>query len=299
MTRSGIAQAALLLALAALGAWAAGASAQRVLVGTWNAANFGSTSDVQSRAEVVGKFDVLALQEVLSEHAMRNLIVELEMQSALQTGSRRHWNYLLSPAVGSGGFQERYAFVYCTDRVSLVAEGPQGLYPEAAEGDFVREPFFATFRAGLFDFTLVTVHIIWGNASAQRTTECQRLVSVWNWVQALDPVENDVILLGDFNRDRPTHSAFAPLRALGISALLTARGTRTTLGAKNSGGYWYDNLWTDLQYTRSEWTGDVGVGIPGDNTYGCPCSEARRGVSDHCPAWAVFSTLADDDPPDP
>ncbi len=285
------------LAAAAVLQLGAAAEPGQVVLGSWNVANFGLTSSLQSRAEVIRQFDIVALQEVLSEEAVRNLVVELGKQSALEAGDdREHWDYLISPFVGSGGYRERYAFVFCTDTVSPVADGPRGLYPEVDESDFAREPFFATFRAGAFDFTLVTVHIIWGNASAQRTAECHRLASVWNWVQALDLAENDVILVGDFNRDRPTHNAFAPLRAQGITPLLTKTGTRTTFGARGSGGYWYDNIWVDLQYTQSEWTGSVGVGLPEWSTYGGPCREDLRGISDHCPVWAVFSTLVDDDP---
>ena len=113
----------------------------------------------------------------------------------------------------------------------------------------------------------------------------------------MDPDENDIILLGDFNRDKPTHSAFDPLRALGIVALIETSGTKTTFGRTPTGGSWYDNLWIDpAETTAFERTGSVGVGTLDRNSLGTGCPEYLRGASDHCPVWAEFSTLHDDDP---
>ena len=63
--------------------------------------------------------------------------------------------------IGEGNAAEYYAFIYRTDRVSYV-DCPSGVYPEPTPDDSSRESFFATFRVGVFDFTLITVHITWG-----------------------------------------------------------------------------------------------------------------------------------------
>ena len=39
---------------------------------------------------------------------------------------------------------------------------------------FLREPYFATFRAGLFDFTAIAVHVIWGDSVNGRRREVHR-----------------------------------------------------------------------------------------------------------------------------
>lgn len=187
------------------------------------------------------------------------------------------------------------SFMYFTARVSYVEES-SGVYQEMSPEDFAREPFFASFRAGEFDFTLITVHITWGDRASLRTAECQRLQLVWNDVQNMDSEEDDLILLGDFNRDKPTHSAFDQLFQIGISSVVTDTGTRTTFGRTADGGSWYDHIWIDARHTDAELTDEVGVGTPMMNSSGRGCNPSLEGVSDHCPVWAVFDTTADDDP---
>jgi len=259
-----------------------------VTIGSWNVWNLGEDSDVEDRAAVIAQFDIVALQEVEAIQGLDRLLSQVESDTGLD------WEYVVSTRVGEGGAAEYYAFLYRTDRVSYV-ECSARVYPESVPDDFSREPFFATFRAGEFDFTLITVHVTWGLRASLRTAECQRLAEVWQYVQDLDPDENDLILMGDFNRDKPTHSAFNDLEALGLTALLTAAGTRTTFGLTSSGGSWYDHMWIDPAFT-AEWTGQSGSGTPTQNSSGAGCPPELKGVSDHCPVWAVFTTSSDDDP---
>lgn len=277
--------------LGLLQALVAGASTteNQVTIASWNVCNLGANTSVVTRAEVIRNFDIVALQEVKSPEGLGRLLACVETL----TGS--DWDYVPSLLVGSGKAVEYYAFIYRTDRVAYVS-GSSGTYPEALPTDFSREPFYATFRAGEFDFTLITVHITWSAFGSQRTAECRRLRSVWDYVQNLDQAEDDLILLGDFNRDRPTHSAFDQLWQVGLTPLLSASGTRTTFGRTLAGGSWYDNIWIDPTCTTtSELSGQLGAGTPSLNSYGAGCSECLRGVSDHCPVWATFRTDSDDD----
>jgi endonuclease/exonuclease/phosphatase family metal-dependent hydrolase len=274
------------LVWAAFGAVAVGGDT--VVIGTWNVWNLGAESDVAERAKVIAEFDIVALQEVEAIQGLRHLLSQVEAETGVD------WEYVVSCQVGDGNAAEFYAFMYRTDRVSYV-ECSSDLYPEPTPDRFSREPFFATFRAGEFDFTLITVHITWGVLASLRTAECRRLAEVWAYVQDLDPRENDLILLGDFNRTKPTHSAFNDLEGLGLTALLTATGTRTTFGLTASGGSWYDHMWIDPTYTIAEWTGQAGTGTPSNDSSGAGCPEALKGVSDHCPVWGVFRTTTDDD----
>ena len=262
-----------------------------VIIASWNVQNLGPAKDVTSLAQVIRHFDIVALQEAENRDDVRRLLDEIRRITAPDA-----WKEITSDEVGVGGYAEHYAFIYRSDCVTYI-EGSSGVYPETSPDDFAREPFFATFRADEFDFTLIAVHVIWGESAAARTRECERLLSVWEYVQELDPYENDLILLGDFNRDRPTHSAFRAISGAGIVPLLTDPWTRTTFGRTPDGGYWYDNIWIDPNHTTtSEQTGQVGTSTPTLNSYGAGCSEDLRGASDHCPVWAVFSTTHDDDP---
>jgi len=261
-----------------------------VTIATWNVENLGSKTVTESRAEVLRAFDIAALQEVESEDGLKHL------QSSLIAASGAAWEYVISPSVGEGNAAEHYAFIYRADRVEYVIDSA-GVYPEAATDEFSREPFYATFRAGDFDFTLVTVHVTWGSLASLRTAECRRLSSVWTYVQDLDPYENDLILLGDFNRDRPTHSAFDELTALGVTPILTTAGTRTTFGRTATGGSWYDNMWVDLLFSGQDYTGSSGAGAPEHDTSGSRCSAGIEEASDHCPVWAQFYIERGDDDP--
>jgi endonuclease/exonuclease/phosphatase family metal-dependent hydrolase len=274
------------LLLIAVGTTAAG---QFVIIASWNVENLGSNTDVQERAEVIRQFDIVALQEIEKIEGLDNLLARVEAITGYD------WEYVVSPYVGNGRAAEFYAFIFRTDRVAYV-EDSKGTYPEPMKDDFSREPFFATFRAGEFDFTLITVHVTWGRLPSLRTAECRRLQSVWGYVQNLNPEEDDLILLGDFNRDRPTHSAFDQLRQMGISPVLTETGTRTTFGRTATGGSWYDHIWIDPQHTGTELTDEIGVGTPRENSYGGGCASSLEGVSDHCTIWAIFDTTNDDDP---
>jgi len=276
---------ALAVALVAVGG---AATEDTILIASWNLQKLGAASVVASRAEIIALFDLVAVQEILDLAGLDRLMEIVECITNVD------WDYVASPKVGEGNAAEHYAFLYRTDRVMCVA-GAGGTYLEPDPGDFSREPFFASFRAGAFDFTMITVHITWGDAASERTAECERLEAVWQHVQGADPLENDLILVGDFNRDRPTHRAFDPLRDLGLVPVLDTRGTRTTFGRTSLGGSFYDNLWIDPSYTGDELTAEFGTGTPADNAVGRGCPESLEGVSDHCPVWAAFDTTTDDD----
>ena len=92
------------------------------------------------------------------------------------------YQYQFSPAVGRGS-KERYAFLYNPKLVSVVRQGE--LYPDAADGrdDFSRDPYWATFRAGAFDFSVIAVHVIWGKRVGPRKAEVKALADVYRYVQ--------------------------------------------------------------------------------------------------------------------
>jgi len=264
-----------------------------IRIASWNVLNLGDKTSVQERADVISQFDIVALQEVES-------LIGLEaLRATVSHLTEVPWKAVVSEKVGQGQAAEHYAFLYRTDRVQE-AVGIEGCYPEVSSTDFSREPFFATFVAGNFDFTLITVHITWGCCSAERTAEVMRLADVWNYVQERDPFENDILLMGDFNRDKPTHSAFDALRSLGATYLITGSDVFTTYSTKPDqvGASWYDNILMDPTYTSYEYTGVSGVDYTYTRYYQdaeFPHLEVRKKISDHCPVWAEFRTDLDDD----
>ena len=174
---------------------------------TWNIRIFsnGSRNDDELRhiAKVLIDYDFVAIVELRDE-------VVLMRTEAILAGMGRDYDYVMSPPVGAK-VKERYAFLFDPQIVRVTENGK--VFPDPNDA-FLREPYFATFRAGKFDFTAIAVHVIWGDSVAQRQREVQELANVYRAVQAADKAEQDVILLGDFNRNPDDRLAYRPLLSI-------------------------------------------------------------------------------------
>lgn len=171
-----------------------------LLLATWNIRDFDSNKfgfgprlaeSFFYIAEIISCFDLVAIQEV-----NRDL-------SALETVMRilgREWDYIVTDATeGSGGNEERMAFVFNTEKVWFRKVAGEVVLPDgqlivsrkklkAGEGDdvdpsesetedaaragfkevkqqFARTPFLVAFQSGWFKFSLCTVHIYYGKES--------------------------------------------------------------------------------------------------------------------------------------
>ena len=94
----------------------------------------------------------------------------------------------------------------------------------------LREPAIANFRAGTFEFTLITMHSIFGDTKAERKAEAEFPDEGLHRGTGADPDEQDVSLLRDFNLP-PEDTAFAD-RAGSLMRLIT--GTRHTTISENA-----------------------------------------------------------------
>ena len=56
--------------------------------------------------------------------------------------------------------------------------GPGWIWNDSADV-FIREPFIASFQAGQFDFTLITMHAIFGSTKGERRAEAEMLDEVY------------------------------------------------------------------------------------------------------------------------
>ena len=123
-------------------------------------------------------------------------------------------------------------------------------------------------------------------------------------MQRLDKGENDLILLGDFNRDGPTHGAFDPLENLDLVQVIeTEQETYTTYSTSltDPAGNWYDQMWIGRTTMQEDLSGTLGVYEL--HAYFFPDAEhphleVRTEISDHLPIWAEFYTDRDTDRPE-
>ena len=155
---------------------------------------------------------------------------------------------------------------------------------------FIREPFYATFKTSAFDFIIIAVHVIWGDSVGARRREIQALGGVFETVQAMDPNEQDVILVGDFNRLPDDDKAYGPLMSMPSMVYLFQLPDKSHIKDTSL----YDNIFFQAIYI-TEYTGQSGINRFDETYFQNDDESALKAVNDHRPVWAVFRTDMDDD----
>ena len=239
-------------------------------------------AELEAIARTLADYNFIAIVELRDE-------VVLKRTQKILSQMGKTYQYQLSPAVGRG-VKERYAFLYEPELVSVVMRGE--LYPDAADGkdDFIRNPYWATFRAGKFDFSVIAVHVIWGDRVAARQAEIMELAAVYQYVQDTNGTENDVLLVGDFNREPSDTLAYRNLMALPSMTQLFQLPQKSHIRDSSL----YDNIFFQTDYV-TEYLGSSGIDRFDETDFRNDDSAANLAVSDHRPVWAVFSTTQDDD----
>ena len=249
----------------------------------WNIRIFsdGSRTDEELHhiTTVLIDYDFVAIVELRDE-------VVLMRTEAILAGMGRDYDYVASPPVGAK-VKERYAFLFDPQIVRVIEDGE--VFPDPND-TFLREPYFATFKAGEFDFTAIAVHVIWGDSVNQRRHEIQELAHVYQAVQAADDAEQDVILLGDFNRNPDDQSAYGPLLSISSMEHLFQLPEKSHIKDTSL----YDNIFFQTNHV-TEYTGESGIDRFDEVLFGNNDAAASLAVSDHRPVWGIFRIDTDDD----
>ena len=251
----------------------------------WNVRLFSDKSrdptEVKRIAEVLINYDVVALVELRDEQVLKRTVRQLEAMG-------RGYEYLISPPVGRH-MKERFGFLYDPSFVTVVAPGQ--VFDDGAHrnDDFIRDPYFATFRAGSFDFTAIAVRVIWGKVE-ERQREIQNLAELYLNLQHADANENDVILLGDFNHNPDDGRAFAPLQS--IPSMIYLFDLPLTSHVEDAS--LHDNIFFQSGHT-AEYTGESGIDKFDETDWANKDRAASQAVSDRRPVWARFWMHLDDD----
>lgn len=247
-----------------------------VRVASWNIRMLSDRSrndaEIAKIADQIGRYDLVAVQESRDTRVLERIRTKL--------GGK--WTFVASDPVGRGSVTELYAFFWNAARVREVGE--PGILGDP-DDRFIREPYAATFAAGEFDFTLLTIHLLYGDSEKERRPELRALDDAVAAVQRANGAEDDVMLLGDFNFP-PDDEGW---ELSGWRALFQPP-QKTTVGSVSL----YDNIWFDPSKT-TEFAGKQGV-VAFDQTMYGDLASAKRELSDHRPVWAAFRTGADDDP---
>ena len=280
---------------------------ENLLIASWNIRAFGQLHPsfdenpkspkrnlraLASIAEVVRRFDVVALQEIKRDTvAVRALVDEF---------LGRNWSLILTDVnAGARGNSERLGFLFDRRRVRPSGLAGEIVLPPDDSGDpaeqFARSPYIVGFDVGAARFSLVTAHILYGETPEDRLPEIQALSRYVARELRERSRDNDreigsVVALGDFNIDRrgdnPLFQAFVRDGLVVPEPLL---GSKTTAGKEAK---FYDHIaWFMGERMALRFGGRAGV----IDFVGAVFPELTTGqmthrVSDHFPLWVEFLT---------
>jgi len=208
-----------------------------VRVGTWNLKRLGNGKknyNIVSRL-IESRFDVVAIQEVMSEEGIREIAKRLP-----------GWSYAVSGQVGRKGYYERYGILA---RNSAARIKSMHVVPDPTD-IWSREPAVTCVESSNVDFCLVTTHIVFGDSARQRDKEISALAGLVNNLRTAD-TEKDYIIVGDFNRAGNT-PGFSTFSKFGFR-LADDGATNTSLGLTEYASP-YDHVMLDPWHT-CEWKG--------------------------------------------
>jgi endonuclease/exonuclease/phosphatase family metal-dependent hydrolase len=159
---------------------------------SWNIRNISNNS--RSDAElgiislVIFRYDFVAVQEVLDETVIERI------KDILKDDFQADYDILVSDQVG-GNKKERYAFIWRTNKIR--AKKDPWFYGDPGNR-FEREPYCGSFELtdDSFDWTVCTIHLLFGDNEAHRRPELKELDNVYRSVK---PDDDDVFICGDFN----------------------------------------------------------------------------------------------------
>jgi len=206
-----------------------------LILGTWNIRNFDddrfkngprSSEDFQYIAEIIARFDVMAVQEICNDLSpLKNVMYLLG----------NDYDYIVTDVTeGAGGNHERLGFIYDKNKVKFKGVAGELVLPskmQITQGEkklqFSRTPFMCSFQAGWFKFLFSTVHIYFGSSSGEkfehRVKEIDK-VAKFLAKRAKDDDANH-ILVGDFNIVKHESKGYNALTKHGFEIYQNKKGS--------------------------------------------------------------------------
>lgn len=287
---------------------------KNLVIGSWNIRAFDEGASRRDEsfhyiAEIIDHFDICAVQEVKSDLAPLRRLLRL---------LGPNWDYFVTDVTEGGpGNRERQAFLYDKNKVQFRNLVGEIVLPkeDLIDGDQIaRTPYFASFQAGWFRFTLVSVHIIYGKDKTKRTDEISRLAR--RIVKRAADEDEVYVLIGDMNIEQRGDAIFRGLSDHGL--------TVPFFGPTNLGGTkFYDQIAFTGERVKTkfvnsgsfDWRGDVfgdadkaayfdvvkaareeaGKDMYSDWDKSYQAHFASFEMSDHLPIWVEIRTDYSDD----
>ncbi|KRA56723.1 endonuclease [Caulobacter sp. Root655] len=287
-----------------------------LLIGTWNIRAFGDLTkawasqpgDTPRRdfhacvliAEVLSRFDIVAVQEVKANlRALRHTLKKLGPD----------YGFVMTDVTqGAPGNGERLAYIFDSRRVKLSGLACELVVPEdidtpfatpvnAFQRQFVRTPYAVSFQAGGQTVVLVTLHVIYGDASQDRVAELTGIAK-WlrRWAEQEDDFGHNLICMGDFNIDRhgdPLWQAFTSTGLTPAPDLLTVpRTLSSSLEHPDLKSFFDQIAWFETvknkPYLSLNYRHAGGINFQGVVLKSLNRTELSWRMSDHYPLWVEF-----------
>ncbi len=279
---------------------------ETVNLATWNIREFGRRKRREKSlhyiAEVIGRFDLVALTEVRRD--LRELLRVMEFLPPF-------WDFITSDYGGDrAANKERVAYVFdkrVVQFTGLAAEADpprkknqQGRY----ESQFTwwRAPYIASFRSGNFDFVIVTVHLRWGSGEEERLVPLKELAK-WARKRSRDEggFDRDILVVGDMNIPSRDSMLFKTVQRYGLRLpKALAELGKTAAGTNLSRRATYDqilhratnpNRFTDHAGVVDFYMSDYKSLYPEIDSL----HEFTFEMSDHLPLWIQLDTWIEDE----
>lgn len=276
---------------------------KNLIIGTWNIRAF---SDIYRKldenpgnpkrnlramayiAEIVRRFDVIAIQEVKRDTSGLEMLVKELLGSS--------WGMIISDvAGGSKGNNERLAFIYDKRRVQPSGLAGEIVLPPTPDGNpaqqFDRTPYIVGFQAGQEKFALLTTHIRYGDNPTDRIGEikalAQHIATEIRKRAGVGTDESNLIVLGDFNiDDRGNNPLFQAFVSTGLMVPEQLLNLKTTYDTKPK---FYDQIAWFMGGLNMLNNGNAGVIDFGGAIFKeMPLSQMSFRMSDHFPLWVEF-----------
>jgi endonuclease/exonuclease/phosphatase family metal-dependent hydrolase len=254
---------------------------ENIILGTWNIQNFSEKKSWRSLkyiADIIERFDITAIQEIKSD--LRGL-------RKLQEILPGQYRALVSDLTGN---YERFAFIYdqrTIEATGLVTDIALDLDTVNHEGfQLHRMPYCASFKAGRFDFTVVSVHIFQSD-TAIREKEIDLLaekIKDLSTEQQSKVVDRDFFVVGDFNIERDGDRFFNALVGHGfvmpptmndLTTNFNRDGTFDKIAWVNRPDFYYNGACNVVPFNEVVFQEKDPPG-------------GSREISDHLPLWAEF-----------
>lgn len=278
---------------------------EQILIASWNIRELGrkprTAKAIHYIAEILSYFDLISIQGVSGDVKLLRQVSEILGPS---------WKLLFSSeSEGARGNVEENAYVYDERAVTFTGLAAEAVAPPIHQKvndktevipseQFWRKPYVASFRAGTFDFVLLSVHVQWGQAE-DRVVELE-LIADWveHYRKSGRIFGKDIILMGDFGIPKYNDKFYRAIAKNGLAAPKALLGVPGASKIKPIDRY--DQIFYYPQHTGSLFAGRGGVldflrGGHEQLFRGMSLKEFTHQLSDHLPLWILVKTETTDE----